>query len=1001
MAGPPAVRAARKEREQKRNASKGPSKEAKKNTATQHGGRNRRAVEADLEKGRLIAQLAKAKRDKHRAVAAKEKAEAAKSNNQKKKEEKGGVKEEKEVMPAELIDEEEVKAKIRELQKPKERVKGGEGKKGKAFASETDMLSIINDINESEEVKIEKKLVKRRAVHIMINQQEKAQRTKENDKKRALEAKKKEILDAQKAKTKKRKPKQDEDEEEKPQKKRVTFGGKKDANLMQLSSGSLHKVTSSPTATAKNPVKRLLYKDATLTVRRTERDFNYQLVATRLFEEGEEEAEEELDLDNLNLEDIDSETAFLLDESIHLLVKDNVVSWSDPLVPGVVYLFEVEDTPEATLVAFEGVAYTSMYERRAKKSHTEAAEEELDAYFTFVRAAATNAHSPKAPEKKKLVAKPSPVAKSQAEAAPMTTPKKVSAKAAEAMQTPVNKNVGTPMSMGSTPLAINNTLAPEGETVEEVQGDLYLYDRTKTQFNLMRPSITARLVRISKFAFHLTISDAAGTHISQPLDNTMNPQFNAAECCFVWLWKDDASPDVVYPWSIKFVDSDAERVFRDAFGACMYEVGNQSAFAKVKEEDRGYLVNAYQEDVEMGDIEEEEEEEEEEEVVEESEEEGGFEDAEDNSAPGDKSAKISNLTVGHGDRSYFVRGSQIGVLGHPDADSMEYSTMINRVQTPGGVQFTPSKVLLHDQDRSMILMKPNEEHVVYRMDLERGQVVEEWKIDEVTPVTEILPEAKNANMTPSRNLIGINHNSIFRLDPRLESKLVRSESKTYASNVGQFNCATTTANGMLAVGSSKGDIRLYNKLNVRAKTHLPGLGDPYTGIDTTESGKWVVGTCKTYLMVVCTEARDTKAQATRGATFSGFEKSLGDQKPIPIRLQLRAEHVAYMGGSVSFTPARFNTSGGSGSAGFEETSIVTSTGPFVVTWNFRRVKQGKLNDYTIKQYGQDIVADNFKFGGDKNIIVALPEDVHMVSSKQLQTPAKMLRSRSSIVNSPF
>ncbi|KAJ3090213.1 hypothetical protein HK100_007514, partial [Physocladia obscura] len=650
----------------------------------------------------------------------------------------------------------------------------------------------------------------------------------------------------------------------------------------------------------------------------------------------------------------------------------------------------------ASAAAFEALVYASMYERRAAKPHADASVQELDAYVAFVQAQARATHA------KLLPANP----------LPSTPAKQVNNNNPAALQqsTPIRQLARSPvdpMSIGSTPLAINskhvknnekkNTLAgPEGESI--------------VKFNRMRENVRAEIIRTARFEFSLLISSAPPddpqTFIAQPLDSTMNPQFNAHASCFVWLWKADSGGEdaVVYPWSIKFADAVAEALFRDAFGACMYETLNKTEFLKVKEADQKWLTNAYLEDVEMDDAEreaQEEEEEQQEELESETDDDGGgYQDAVDGSAPGDKTAKISNLTVGHGDRSYFVRGHSIGVLGHPDSNSLEYSTVINNVKSiRDNKAFTPSKVLLHDSDTSMLLMRPNDEHFVYRMDLNVGKVVEEWKIDDVTPISEILPEAKNAGMTPNRNLVGINHNSIFRIDPRLaDSKLVRSESKTYASNVGQFNCATTTAAGKLAVGSSKGDIRLYDKLNVRAKTHLPGLGDAVLGIDTTESGKWVIATCKNYLLLVCTDGRDSKSA---NGTFSGFNKSLGDQKPFPVRLQLRPEHVAWMGGSVSFTAARFNTSSGNESGEFEETSIVTSTGPFVVTWNFRRVKQGKLNDYTIKQYANDIVADNFKFGEDRNIIVALPEDVHMISKKSLQTPTKMLKSRSSIVNSPF
>jgi hypothetical protein len=100
-------------------------------------------------------------------------------------------------------------------------------------------------------------------------------------------------------------------------------------------------------------------------------------------------------------------------------------------------------------------------------------------------------------------------------------------------------------------------------------------------------------------------------------------------------------------------------------------------------------------------------------------------------------------------------------------------------------------------------------------------------------------------------------------------------------------------------------------------------------------------------------------------------------------LQLKPEHVAYMNTPVAFTPARFNT----GDAA--EKTIVTSTGPYVVTWNFRRLKLGDLYNYSIKKYPDRVVADDFKYGTDRNVIVALPNDVTMVSKKNLSTPGKL------------
>jgi hypothetical protein len=59
--------------------------------------------------------------------------------------------------------------------------------------------------------------------------------------------------------------------------------------------------------------------------------------------------------------------------------------------------------------------------------------------------------------------------------------------------------------------------------------------------------------------------------------------------------------------------------------------------------------------------------------------------------------------------------------------------------------------------------------------------------------------------------------------------------------------------------------------------------------------------------------------------------------------------------------------------------------------NFKRVKQGRTDDYQIRKYQSNVVADNFKFGTDRNVIVALEHDVFMVNKKQLQKVSHWFR----------
>lgn len=245
---------------------------------------------------------------------------------------------------------------------------------------------------------------------------------------------------------------------------------------------------------------------------------------------------------------------------------------------------------------------------------------------------------------------------------------------------------------------------------------------------------------------------------------------------------------------------------------------------------------------------------------------------------------------------------------------------------------------------------------------------------------------------------------MFRVDPRLSgNKMVESQLKQYASK-NDFSAAATTAKGYIAVASNKGDIRLFDRLGINAKSHLPALGDPITGIDVSSDGRWILATCRTYLLLVDAEQREGK-----NAGKLGFEKAFGkESKPKPRRLALSPSHIAQFQhetkAPISFTTAKFNTG-----VDAEETTVITSTGPFIITWDLKKVLRGIKDPYSIRRYAEEIKADNFRYGSDRNVIVALPQQVDMVAKgsfkkptrESICTPVKQLRSRSSIVNSPY
>ena len=93
---------------------------------------------------------------------------------------------------------------------------------------------------------------------------------------------------------------------------------------------------------------------------------------------------------------------------------------------------------------------------------------------------------------------------------------------------------------------------------------------------------------------------------------------------------------------------------------------------------------------------------------------------------------------------------------------------------------------------------------------------------------------------------------------------------------------------------------------------------------------------------------------------------MGKEKPNPLKLQLKATDIAkYKIKSIDLKPAKFNNFNANG----EESSIVTSTGNYLITWNFMKVKKGILNQYQIKQLDSTPIDNQFQFDREEKILV--------------------------------
>ena len=756
-------------------------------------------------------------------------------------------------------------------------------------------------------------------------------------------------------------------------------------SLLELEKGQLYLVR----PLSPKGYSELIFKDAAARIRKTGQDFQYQLVVQRAYEEGEEELlddEEGEDAETAALAERDEKT-FLLDESLHFRSEirqggEKVLAWRDLSGDtGDLYEFVCDNSIDTAQVQqFETIAVNCQYERKYRKNHQTATETDL-AEFSFdteqpIPSASplqSPSHSPTMPSVASSSAlKASANSSIKRERKPVEPSR--SSESPPPNETPTQAPKLTPQ---PAPLSI---LAAE-------VAELHLFDFLSGSFIIQDPAVTATVSETGKWQYWLQLTGKEREWLGQAIVADINPVFNFEFLSFIF--NAYSSDGQAYSWLLRFRDQETIVRFQEGLMQALWEQLNEIKWNKTKEDDREYVLEAFQ-DMTMEDAYPEEEEEEEVEA-EEAEDDGqksehyDSDEEEDDVVTRDSDGNVnSQLAVGYKhDRSFVVRGSKIGVFKHTPNNNLEFSTNISRVETPNGKLFSPKKVMLHAEDTNMILQNEANPNSLYRMDIEYGKIVDEWKVHDDIPVDTFAPESKFAQMTGEQTFLGLSKNALYRIDPRLAgNKLVDSELKQYASK-NDFSAAATTEKGYIAVASNKGDIRMFDRLGINAKTHIPALGEPIIGLDVSADGRWVLATCRTYLLLIDALQKDGKNEGKLG-----FEKSFGkDSKPQPRRLGLTPSHVAQFqhetGAPLSFTTARFNTG-----QDVSETSIITATGPFIVTWNMKKVIRGNKDPYTIKRYAEEVKADNFKYGSDKNVIVALPNEVNMVAKQTFKKPTR-------------
>ena len=523
------------------------------------------------------------------------------------------------------------------------------------------------------------------------------------------------------------------------------FGDASKESIIEISQGQLYLVRpSSPKG-----YSELIFKDAAATIRRTGQEFQYQLVVQRAYEEGEAELLAEEDGEDAAANSLGTdkdEKTFLLDKSLHFRSEireggEKVFAWGDLSGdPGDLYEFVCDSSvSESEVGTFEIVAIQCQFERKYRRSHEKASQKELEQFNFTAQPIPSASPITNTAASKTVSAESAPRSSLLDSAGEMAARANTSSKRIDRPKKPTKDYAKT-----VAPKVVTHPVGTE--VLAKEKAELHLFDIQSGTFNQQDPQVTATVTEVGKWQYWLQIMGRDQDWLGQPVVADVNPVFNFEFLSFIFNhYTDDGS---AYSWLLRFSDQETMEHFQHGLMTALWEQLNERKWQKTDKQDQQYVLDAFQ-DLVLEDAEGQAEGDEEDEVeVEEVEDDGQHsehydsdESQDDVDAHPDDGNVNSQLAVGYKhDRSFVVRGSKIGVFKHTPNNNLEFSTNISKVETPGGKLFSPKKVMLHTEDANMILQNEDNPNSLYRMDLEYGKVVDEWKVHDDIPVKTFAPE---------------------------------------------------------------------------------------------------------------------------------------------------------------------------------------------------------------------------------------------------------------------
>ena len=553
-----------------------------------------------------------------------------------------------------------------------------------------------------------------------------------------------------------------------------------------------------------------------------------------------------------------------------------------------------------------------------------------------------------------------------------------------------------------TPPKIDTVLNLEvAKKIFTAQGEIYNYDTTKDELvNLNKDKkvlLTVYHLDSQRFDYAICSETTNGLLISiDKISEQINGQImdNQDSKFFCWITSKCYTNIIGDCLGFLFDDNDDCVQLRKILDKCNYEAKNGESYDKIDEDNRNILesatdyshINCFSEDEEDNKEKDEEEEKEKKEEKKEKKEkekktrkkskknrEEIMDIDEDYKEVESSKEKLNKFCLDSlsNDRTFCVTDdNQIVVYkSNEDDESFEKLSSMPVVQEYKGKNVCFSQGLLFKSENNMLLLDENNPYVLYQYDLPKEKIISEWKTEKVA-ISDICPLKKNGQTTDEHSIYGVNPKSVFTLDERVNNKNNIVDIKNYSQKINT-NKIMSNNDGQFVTGSTKGDLRLYDKMGIRAKNKFSFYGDPIRYIDISSDDQYILLTCDKYLLLV-------NARNHEGDKNAFLKTLVTTDRKTPLRLQIKTTDVAKYGlNNANYTAAKFNVNKNG------ENNIITSLGEYIIIWNYNDIRKGKIANYKIKKVN-DLVIDNyFKVGKGNKIIIAMPNTIRIQKQKKI------------------